>query len=250
MNTILLIKRNKRTDFNRGALFLCLVLIVVLLTGCTAVDPGYFIIVNSEPLEVEVIGEEAVTVVDSDGNIVTIDQATQSITIIEFEHHMVHEGDSFISDGVDTVMGNGDTLILAFKTPDTTKWPHLVIMGWALARAHVDIIEGPTWNTGTGAQEPTYNRNRNSTTTSTLLEDTTGAFLDNDALVLNPNGLAGGTVIHHFYFNAKKSGGDLSRGLIELMLKQNTTYAIRLTSYEANNAGQIELDWYEFVRFE
>lgn len=179
---------------------------------------------------------------------ILIDDKTTATATIEFEHHKVHEGDSFVNDSVDISMTTNDTLVLAFKTPDTTKLAHMVVSGWSLTIAHIDIIEGPTWDSGSGSQNTTFNRDRNSTTTSTLLEDTTGSFAANSATVLNPTNLAGGTIIHDIYFAAgKKEGGEIPRGIAEFMLKRNTTYAIRMTADAVNSAGHLILNWYEQI---
>lgn len=175
-----------------------------------------------------------------------LDKTTRAKETIEYEHHEVHAGDSYISDVVDTSMGDGDTLVLAFKTPNTTKWAHMVVSGWCKTAGHVDIIEAPTWTTGTGSQNPIYNRDRNSSNTSVLLEDTTGTFTASSNMVLNPTGESGGTVIHDFYMGTdKKTGGEIPRGIAEFILKQNTAYIIKLTADAASSAGQIILNWYE-----
>ncbi|KKK46671.1 hypothetical protein LCGC14_3162910 [marine sediment metagenome] len=174
------------------------------------------------------------------------DGATGALETIEVPHFELHEGNAFICDGNDTAMGDGDTLILAFKTADTTRWVHLTLTGWSLAQSHIDVIENCSWTTNTGTKQPLYNHNRNSSLTSNILEDSTGTFGANNGMVLNPTGLSGGTIIHHFDMGSgKKEEGQLDRGQAEFVLKQNETYAIRQTADAASNEGHIALNWYE-----
>ena len=174
------------------------------------------------------------------------DAATAALACITYEHHEIHNGDSFVTDTVDADMGNGATLILAFRTPNTAKWSHMIVGFGSKAAAHLDVIEGPTWNNQSGAQNPIYNRDRNSATSSTLLEDQSGpAFSATDNVILNPTGLAGGTIIHDLYTWSDKKVTTKDRDQAEIILDQDTQYAIRLTADAATNAGQVILNWYE-----
>ncbi len=175
-----------------------------------------------------------------------IDVTTGASQVITTPHHEIHEGHAFTCDGNDTAMGDGDTLILAFKTADTTRWVHLTLTGWSLAQSHIDVIENCSWTTNTGTKQPLYNHNRNSSLTSNILEDSTGTFGANNGMVLNPTGLSGGTIIDHFDMGAgKKEQGQLPRGQAEFLLKQNETYAIRQTADAASSEGHIAIQWYE-----
>lgn len=113
------------------------------------------------------------------------------------------------------------------------------------AAGKIELYEGPTWTQGTGTAFPIFNRNRNSATTSVLLEDTTGAFVATNNLIRKPAGFAGGTVIHDFYlFGDKKIGGE-ARDVQEIILKSNTTYAVLVTAIDGTNSAQVILNWYE-----
>ena len=238
MNRILLIIRNKRTDLHRSALLFALVLFLILMAGCTVDDPGYVAVSNTPD----------VTVVDSDGNIIEIDEATGAITMIEYEHHEIHAGDSFKADiNTDDIQTEGvnNALHISFTTPNTTEWAHLVIYGWAGGGAELSIVEAPGGGVAGGANLAIFNRNRNSSETSTLIstDDTATNEMTQDATVP-----IGGTEIHHWKLGAGKNkiGGD-TRGNEEFILQQNTTYSIRMTSTNANIPGQLTLEWYEHV---
>ena len=208
-------------------LLLLLALILVLpLMACTADEPGYM------------------KVVDDSKNVITIDELSRTVTIIDFQRHKLHKGNTFVTEVVDTSMNLNDALVVAFQTPDTAKWSHMAVSGWSLTSAHMNFIEGSTWDTNTGSQVPIFNRNRNSSSNSTLLEDTTGSFLGNNAVLLNPTNLAGGTEIHNIYIGANQRAGE------EFVLKQNTTYSFELIADEASSVGHLILNWYEHISLE
>lgn len=165
---------------------------------------------------------------------------------ITVAHHEIHEGNSFVSDIVDEDMADNETLSLSFKTSNAAKIIHMIVETSFKGAGHVEIDEGGTWDVGSGTQNPIYNRERNSTTISTLLENTTsGPFIANNAVVLNASSYNAGTIIHDFYvFGEKKLGGEL-RDVEELVLKKNQTYLIIATADAGTNGSQITLNWYE-----
>ena len=178
---------------------------------------------------------------------VRIDAATSSLQAILYAHHEIHAGSSFASQAVDLTMSNTDTLVLAWKTPDTTKWGHFTMEFITNGDAHIELLEGPTWNNQSGSLNPIYNRNRNSANSSVFLEDSgQAAFTATDNLILNPTGLAGGTAVDAKYtFGEKEKVQGGGRGRQEWVLKQNTQYAAVVTSDTDNNKCQNILNWYE-----
>lgn len=167
--------------------------------------------------------------------------------VIDVGHHEVHEGDAFITDVTDVTMGDNDTLMLAFKTMAGTKRAHMVVEFTTLVGGLLEIIEAPTWDVSTGAQNPIYNRKRlGSMTSSGLLESTTGSYVANNNVISNPTNFAGGTVIHEIIaFGAKNFFSGAGRDVAEFILKPETLYAYRFTAEGASNMAQIVLNWYE-----
>ena len=177
-----------------------------------------------------------------------LDSLSEAMTMVNAEHHEIHEGVSFITDIVDESMANSDTLTLAFKTPTGTKAAHLIVDFATLAGGHVDLIEGPTWDNQTGTKSPIYNRKREtSMTSSILLEDQAQAsFIASDNVILNPTNLVSGTIIHDLWgFGAKEKFGAVGRDVEEFILKPDTQYAVRFTSDSGSNKGHLILNWYE-----
>lgn len=191
-----------------------------------------------DPMPVEIAASSA--------SIADVDAMSNALKTIDLGHHEIHEGAMFICEVVDTTMGASDTIALAFKTPAGTKRVHMVVSWSTKTEAHVELIEGPTWDNQTGTQAPIYNRHRDSATASILLEDqSTAGFTATGTLGANPTSLTGGTVVWNDYTWSSKNVGAISRGASEFILAVSTQYAVRLTSGVTSNAGEITLDWYE-----
>lgn len=194
-----------------------------------------------DPMPVEIAASSA--------SIADVDAMSNALIVIDSAHHEIHGGASFFSGTFDTSMTTSDTMVLAFKTPTVSpsseKRIHMLVQWSCKASGHLSIIEGPTWDTGSGSQHPIYNRFRGHATTSVILEDTTSSFVANDAMVLNPTTLAGGTTIWSEYGWADKGIGSSGVALDEGILAVDTTYAFVLTADATSNAGLIALKWYE-----
>lgn len=169
------------------------------------------------------------------------DPVTRKETVISVAHAEAHEGHSFVA----TVVADGTSLVMAFKTNNSTKVSHSFITFISESKAHIELIEGLSWDSGSGAQSAIYNRNRNSSESSTLLEDTTGSFSVSGNVIKGPTNLAGGTVVWTEYTWVDKKQGEKAREDEEFILKTNTTYAIRLTSDDGVKGLQIIMRWYE-----
>lgn len=189
------------------------------------------------------IGKGAVYLVDpSDSSrIAEFDSKFKVPVIIISEHHEIHEGDSYIADKEVTAA----SLDLAFKVPAGTKRMHLIFQWATESKAHIEIHEGRTWTAGTGSTVTIFNRDRNSGSTSQVEEDTGGAFAANMAVVQDPTGQAGGTIIHDEYVWSDKRQTVRNRDVAEFILKNNETYVVKLTSDDGAKGLHTALHWYE-----
>lgn len=179
-----------------------------------------------------------------------VETLSDSVITIGVEHGFAHAGKAFYCDTADITMADTETLILAFKTPNTDKLVHLVVDFASKAGGHLDIIEGPGWTTQTGSQVSIFNRKRSSTNASVLLEDSqAGGFAANGKMVLNPSSFTGGSSIRNLYvFTATGGRGRGStRASGEIILKPNTTYGVKYTADGSTNAGALDLVWYEHL---
>lgn len=193
---------------------------------------------------------KAISAYYDSSNVVAVrcDQITSTLQTITYAHHEIHSGSAFFSTAEDTSMADSETLALAFKTANTTERAHMLIAWSTKAGGLIELLEGPTWTTSTGSQEPIYNRKRlTSMHSSMLLEDTAGSFSATDNLVLNPTALAGGTAIweERAWSATGQAQASAGRDVAEWVLKPDTQYAVRFTAAGGTNAGAIALHWYE-----
>lgn len=136
-------------------------------------------------------------------------------------------------------------LAVAFKTPDTTTRFHLTAEYISEGKAHFAVYEARTWTTSTGSQVSVLNRRRDNAATTTVLEDTTGTFADNNAIVKNPTALAAGTLLYSDYTWVNKNPLGRWPTMDEIVLDADTTYSFELTSDAGLKSSFIRLRWYE-----
>lgn len=179
-----------------------------------------------------------------------IDPEDGALVTVDVAHAEIHEGDSFESDAVNESLADGDTLVLAFKTPagyDIHLEGHVNIK----VAGRVKLWEGPAWTPGTGTVNPVYNRNRNSANVSKVLEDcSTGVFAATGNVIKDPGGYStvGAVAIRAESFLAPVArGGGVLRSETEWILKRSTTYTVEFTAIGGSNGACIVLDWYEIV---
>jgi len=166
---------------------------------------------------------------------VNFDRVDGATSVIEVEHHEVHEGNFYTVADNDT-----DVDILVPKywhliAPNTTTRIHLKFAGNADTSGLWEFYENPTTtNDGTGLNE--LNNDRNSTNTSTLQ-----TFRD-------PVVGADGTLIWNMRQGATapptKSSGTARNGA-EWILKQNEQYLIKYTPDSDNAEATIAIEYYE-----
>jgi len=178
---------------------------------------------------------------DSSGNSakVRIDKATSSLQTIDYAHHEVHGGSTFMyAQAPDLAINN--VRDIQITTPNTTKWAHLTVEVATESETDVYFYENVTINTA-GTADTIRNMNRNSATTTTL----TIKRIDNTSLA-NANAdtaVAGANTLWRQIIGAGKNSGSFNHDT-EMVLKQNEDYCLR---FIANAAGYVNyfLRWYE-----
>jgi hypothetical protein len=174
---------------------------------------------------------------------VEIDSKLDALRIADEKVLHINSGVSFHCEAYASALASAGTLILAFKTPNTTKWGHLTISGFGTDDFKIELDQGATWDTSSGSQQSVYNRDRNSATTTDMLEDTTGSFADNNALNKDPTSYSAGTILETLY----AVSGEII-GQKKWILDQDTQYAVVLTNLHSGAANfQLRLDWNEFT---
>jgi len=192
---------------------------------------------------------------------VNIDTATYAAMTIEYEHHEIHSGSSFACHYENFCTNAGEQTVIAFNTPNTTKWLHIVAVGSCTAVTRFSIVENPTIDNDEGTQLTIYNRDRNETTKTsgvTSIESTpvaNKATSFNEAQAENAN-ITETTQLDSIIIGSGGAGasggiGGSARAGAEWILKQNTQYAFIAESMDANNNYHtIELTWYEHTNKE
>lgn len=165
---------------------------------------------------------------------------------IDIVHSEIHEGKHFEahaeSDG-STVA----SIVMAFKVPAGTKRAHMTVDWKVSDRAHIEILEGATWDTNTGTIIAPIDNNRNTDNTSLLQEDKTATpAWTGGGVLIDPDNIAGGLALHTDYAYAlKQAGGDKSLARHEWILKNDETYVIRISEDGGNCYMGIVAHWYE-----
>ena len=166
---------------------------------------------------------------------IIIDTFTDSLVTTEYEHHAIHIGQAFSAyDRVD-VTGAGTNRDYLFMTPTSTSWIHFRPTFRTEAEFDISIQENPTVSNN-GTLLPSFNRDRNSLSTSGL------------TLYHTPTVTVSGTTIKMERTGSGSSVGGGSESYHEWILKQNTKYLMRFSKVGAGTHYiSLKLWWYELV---
>ena len=185
------------------------------------------------------------------------DDASGVLGVIDYEHHAIHDGDSFVCHYSNTVTNINEMTVIAFNTPDTTRWVHVVVEYTATALARALLIEAPSIDVDEGTALLIFNRDRNSAKESGVLSIETAPVANratsyNEAQATGANITinAANTVSEHHIGGGSgpfgTGGGQLQRD--EYILKQNTQYAFILEALNNDdNIHNMHVSWYEHV---
>ena len=168
-----------------------------------------------------------VGIVDMGGNRVHVDSAVGALSVIEHEHHMIHEGDRYFSSNAVVLGSEGtkDYLIVAPASPATA---HLSYEFDSTTTVRLDLYKA-TSVSDNGTALSTINRNQSFTDTSLL------------SLYEDPAVTGVGTLLGSTYISSNKC-------MEEILLQPATTYLVRITEMTSNSAFMSALfDWYEFA---
>jgi hypothetical protein len=169
-----------------------------------------------------------------------IDRSTNTLQVINYEHHEIHAGSHFFVEDFGELSIN-DVYDIQFTTPDSTKWSHFTFKLDCESETQWFIYEGATVNTAGTAVTP-INNDRNSSTVSV----NTVAMISNGSLALAnaDTDVSSATLLGRGVVGSGKSsqGNDVRNN--EIILKQNTTYCFRAVAIAA---GYIDfyMNWYE-----
>ena len=168
------------------------------------------------------------------------DRETNASTIIQVEHRQVHKGLLFSTATKFDSVATGASVYVVMVTPQDIevhfKQASISSDG---EKFLTEIIEGPAVSGGTAATA--YNRNRGSTNTAQMTIKTA------------PSSVTGGTTIDIDLLGGGSSPGPKAiaigtevAGVTEWLLKENTTYVIKITNNGSSAATcVVKLIWYE-----
>lgn len=168
-----------------------------------------------------------------------IDKTTDANARVDYEHKEVHSGDAFYKTIVFTsTEGTGPSLDILIQTPNTTEWSHFFFVFESTAKVLIELYEAVT---GTIVASTVRERNRNYADASATLQIDTAAF-------------ANGTLIWNwgsgYSTTTRGQSPQLLRNSGELVLKQNTKYGLRITTYADGTTVSSYMTWYEHVNIE
>jgi hypothetical protein len=169
-----------------------------------------------------------------------ISELQGTLTVIATFHKNIHLGRSFMAHHNSISLTNGSSINAYFETPASNA-PHIVFDIHGSGAFDFEVLEAPTVTSATGTATPVYNKNRDSSTNSGVIDNTgTSNSMSTDVTTT-----ADGTVIvQDFISSGHKSGGSVDFGK-EIALSASTKYVFRLTSRDSSIKAHINLDWYE-----
>lgn len=191
---------------------------------------------------------------DSTAQPLRLDKATNTIQVIDYSHHEIHAGSAFTCHFAQTSpTAIGQMTMIAFNTPDTTKYIHMFSHASSTAASTWTVYEVADLDVDEGTQLTIYNHDRNSATESvvTSIETVPVANKATSYTVAQAAGatLSTATPIYQRYLGAAAAGADTggeSRNDDEFILKRNTQYAFVIANTTADdNTHNIILNWYE-----
>lgn len=153
--------------------------------------------------------------------------------IIDYDHHQVHEGETWRGQNVLSTLGAGTVkFALVVPTYGTLIFsPHIIITADIYGgNATINIYEGATY-TG-GAEITVFNRNRN-------IEGSPGMKVYGSVTSTT------GTLVETFFVGVGRDAVSSSRSQSELILKSGTTYRVDIIGRAVGTEAVVAFNWYE-----
>ena len=155
---------------------------------------------------------------------------------INYEHHQLHEGETYQYTYGPVALASGGTASISVVVPDltpTTRTPHIVFELDATGETWTYAYESPTLSSA-GTAQILYNRNRNSSNTPQT------------TINLNPGITSvGTTLLSAWILGAGVNNGGNTREGLEWDLAANKTYLFNAVGKAASNDVVIRVIFYE-----
>ena len=176
------------------------------------------------------------------GNPAEIDETSGGLITLDYAHHEIHEGDAFTQFHAAGSKNDGTSINMYFKTPDTAKRIHILMVWASTGAAYGRILEAPTVTGNTGSHVTILNHRRDSTNTSGVLDNSTAQTVNKASKDVTTSS---GTTIYEEYSGAAKTSAGAGRNLAEYILNANTKYVFEVESDAASLVLSMALHWYE-----
>lgn len=164
-----------------------------------------------------------------------VDDTTNSVEMIEWEHSRIHDGKGFTNSYLYTIANNATVYHLLRN--GAGNYPHIrtLLVSAGGSPIEIHLCEAPTVS-DTGTLHTSTNNNRVSTNVSSL-QIYSGATVSNDGLLLASDIILSG----------KSTGGaGTENAQREWILKPSTDYVIKLVNVGAGNTSyNMKIFWYE-----
>ena len=182
------------------------------------------------------------TIRGSSGRIPHTDPSTHALFIVTESQHAAHEGKGFNLYASSSDLDTASTLVLGFKTSDSSKYVHAAPMFEVSGKALCELYEGSTLSDdGTNATPRCTNRVLQSSSSIINTSDTLNSYSR------DPTVNTAGTRLWMSYLGASEkfsiSGAD--SGPNALMLNSDTVYMARITALADNVVGSIIVSVHE-----
>ncbi len=174
------------------------------------------------------------------------DAVTHAMRCISYPHSEAHAGSMYSVSVLNADLDNGDTLSLAFTTPNTAKWFHMIVLCDNTSESRVEICEDATLTNGTADDTlvaMNHNRNKTNRISGALSIDGTPVAA---SVSLNATCSNAGTILQQEMIGSGRNrlAGD-SRSVNEWILKQNSTHIIQLIGLANDGVANLIINWYE-----
>ena len=174
-----------------------------------------------------------------------LQDSTKALVTIDYAHHEVHDGSSFMYTYADADFDLGDSVIVAFVTPNSTEQLHFVGSAGNSSACTVYLCEAPTITAAKGTNVITYNRNRASADTSSILssKDSTEQYV---TLITAGDQSNNGTVLETYTLGSGKNKiAGATRDFNEWILNEYTKYSFMVIGTANDGILDLRIGWYE-----
>lgn len=186
-------------------------------------------------------GTQTTQIYDGSVGPAELDNATNTMQTIDYEHHEIHSGSHYFIDGLADLSIN-HVLDFTWVMPNTTKWIHWT---WTLeveSETLYQVYEGAVLTNPLANTFTPLNSDRNSANTSgTVMKYEDQANL---AAANTDTDVSGATLIQTGIIGTGKKSAGADNRSHEIMMKQNTIYCLRATATAAGYQN-FKMQWYE-----